>query len=125
MHYMAILNWLVANNLFKASVAFCVTVILGALLTLGCRPWKAYKHRRQLQERIADSLDTATPGGLTELVHRLDKLLNDEVKREDGEDDEGDDNGSDRIEAHGGKMTLGHVIPDVHDIHGGGNAGHR
>lgn len=130
MHYMAILNWLVANNLFKASVAFCVTVILGALLTLCCRPWKAYKHRRQLQERIADSLDTATPGGLTELVHRLDKLLNDEVKREDGEDNEGDDNGSDRIEAHGGKMQVEHIIPehiipDVHDIHGGGNAGHR
>jgi hypothetical protein len=122
MHYMAIFEWLVANNLFKATIAFCVTVILGGLLTLCCRPWKAYKHRKQLQERIADSLDTRTPGGLTELVHRLDKLLHDEANREDGEDEEGDDNGTD---PHGGKMTLGHAIPDVHDIHGGGSAGHR
>ena len=123
MHYMAILDWLVANNLFKATVAFFVTLTLGALLGVVLRPWKAWKAHKRTQERIADSLDTTTPGGLTELVHRLDRLLQDEVQREEDED-EGDDNGSDRIEAHGGKMTPGHsVIPDI--IHGGGSAGHR
>lgn len=121
MHYAAVLEWLVQNNLFKATVAFGVTLTLGTLVTLCCRPWKAWKHRRQLQERIADSLDTTTPGGLTDLVHRLDRLLSSEVGREDEQSDD-NDNGTD---PRGGKMAPGHVIPDVHDIHGGGSAGHR
>ena len=120
MHYMAILEWLVQNNLLKATVAFWVTLILGAIVGACCRPWKAYKHRRQLQERIADSLDTRTPGGLTELVHKLDLLLQQEEAQE-REDEDADDNGTD---PHGGKMLPnGHGI--IPDIHGGNNAAHR
>jgi hypothetical protein len=121
MHWMAIFEWLVQNNLLKATVAFWVTLILGGLVTLLLRPWKAFQKRRQLQERIADSLDTRTPGGLTELVHKLDMLLQQEEAQED-EDADGDDNGTD---PHGGRVIPGHG-PVIPDIHGGINgASHR
>jgi hypothetical protein len=111
-HYAAIFEWLVQNNLFKAAVAFFVTLILGAAVAVITCPWKAWQRRRRTQERIADSLDTSTPGGLTDLVHRLDRLLR-EQDREDA-----DDNGTD---PRGDRMMPGGHGGIVPDFRGGGN----
>ncbi len=82
--------WLEGNNLWKAAVAFFVTLILGVALTAFMRPWRAWKRHKNTQEKIADMLDTSTPGGLTDVVtavHRMHSRLE--------EGDAPDDNGSD------------------------------
>ena len=112
-------GWLEANNLWKSVVAFWVTLALGAALGLCLRPWRSWKRNRELQEKIADRLDTTTPGGLTELVGALYALVND---TRDG--DAPDDNGSDpegEEKSRGGRGGhAGSIIPK-----GGSSAGHR
>ena len=123
-------SWLEQNNLWKAAVAFFVTVFLGAFLSLLLRPWQRWRrhveqreHDRQLQEKIADHLDTGTPGGLTDLVSALRELLDDL----DG-GDAPDDNGSDQPVRR--KFSRGHGEPEsrgtrgIPGSHGGGGATH-
>jgi len=125
--------WLEANNLYKATVAFWVTLILGAIAGVVLRPWRAWKRHRETQEKIADRLDTSTPGGLSDLMDALHGVLDD---TDDG--DPPDDNGTDsedelerRKKGHGSSHagtdhqdhTEHSIIPNP--IHGGGSAGHR
>jgi hypothetical protein len=81
-------SWLVANNLWKSTVAFFVACILG--WTVGHRPWK--KHR-EAQTHMEDMLNTDTPGGL-QVIKSLLLELND-GEEEDDESEDADDNGSD------------------------------
>lgn len=111
MHYHAILEWLVQNNLWKAVVAFWVTLLLGALLGLLLRPWKGVKRRRATQESIADSLDTGTPGGLSTVAEKLQELLN-ELRGGETPDDNGSDAGHDHRS----------IIPRPEDLHGRGGS---
>jgi hypothetical protein len=69
------------GGLWKAVVAFWVAVILGWLI--GVLPWR---RNRKTQKAIADSLNTNTPGGLTDLVTAVNKL----VERNSHEGDSGD-----------------------------------
>ena len=36
--------------------------------------WLPWKRHKKTQDKIADSLDTSTPGGLTSVVESLNKL---------------------------------------------------
>jgi HAMP domain-containing protein len=56
-------SWLVAQGLIKDLIAASVAVAVGHVFAW--RPLRA--HRRRL-DRIADLLDTGTPGGLGELA---------------------------------------------------------
>lgn len=114
-------GWLEENNLWKATVGFWVTLTLSVLLSVLLRPWKRWrKHRaqaerqRQLQEKIADHLDTATPGGLTDLVTVLRDLIED---LQGGEAP--DDNGSEDRHGVPGALRV-HKGPGAH---GGGSHG--
>jgi hypothetical protein len=55
-------GWLVAQGLIKDLIAATVAVAVGH--AVAWRPWRA--HRRRM-DRIADLLDTSTPGGLGDL----------------------------------------------------------
>jgi hypothetical protein len=102
-------QWLVANNLWKATVAFWVTLALGTAL----RPWRAWKQHRAAQDKIADSLDTSTPGGLTELAASLRKLA-------DAVGKEPDDNGSDDpVRGHAARNTDVDLPAITKNVHGG------
>jgi len=119
--------WLENNNLWKAAVAFFVTLFLGIAVGAAMRPWRAFQKHRALQEKIADRLDTGTPGGLSDLVDALHSLLGD-LEEGDAPDDNGTDiDGEDRKKrgGHGGHAEAeirphgGHsVIPTPG--HGGG-----
>lgn len=126
--------WLEANNFWKAQVAFWVTMILGTIVGLCLRPWRAWKAHRRTQEQIADRLDTSTPGGLSDLVNVLHELLHEAQDEGEVPDDNGTDSRDIRKKPHGSKVveppgshielpgTHGGVIPD---IHGGSSASHR
>lgn len=123
--------WLEANNLFKAAVAFWVTLFLGVALTALMRPWRAWKTHRDTQEKIADRLDTSTPGGLSDLIHAL-RRITDDLTEGEAPDDNGTDAALKRRASHSGHAGeprppgipgSGSVIPGIH--HGGGSAGHR
>lgn len=60
-------NWLVANGLYRDIISVVVVGILAPLVAY--RPWK--KHRAT-QKQIADSLDTSTPGGLTDVLRAVE-----------------------------------------------------
>jgi hypothetical protein len=122
-------QWLEENNLFKSTVAFWVTIILSAFLASVLRPWRAWKKHREAQEKIADRLDTSTPGGLADVVKALKDVIDDL-------DDGGapDDNGSDPVDSdddhkkqpHGGKTLPGRTVDaafpiHVDPMHGGGH----
>lgn len=62
-------HWLVANDLWHAVVATLVS-IPAAVLTA----WAPWKRHRASQRRIADLLDTTTPGGLADLNETLKSL---------------------------------------------------
>jgi hypothetical protein len=126
-------QWLESNNLWKATIAFWITLLLGVALTAVMRPWRAWKRHRETQEKIADRLDTSTPGGITDLVHALRTVLND---LDEGEAP--DDNGTDEDplqRRRKGSSHRGHAEPErnehvtshsvIPNVHGGGNAGHR
>jgi hypothetical protein len=57
------------NGFWTAVIAWAVFSVL--TVAAGWIPWR---RNRKTQERIADSLDTSTPGGLTDLVQAVDKL---------------------------------------------------
>lgn len=126
--WIGVYQWLEQNNLWKAAIAFGVTLALGIALTAAMRPWQAWKKHRATQEKIADRLDTSTPGGLADLVKALQDVLTSLDKGEMP-----DDNGSGAIrkrDHHGGHAEseprppgMHGVVPNVH--HGGGSAGHR
>jgi hypothetical protein len=120
--------WLESNNLYKATVAFFVTLLLGVALGAVMRPWRAWKTHRETQEKIADRLDTSTPGGLSDLIHALRGVLD---TLDEGE--EPDDNGTDLAEGERRKKGVRNraepereskSVPYVYH-HGGGSAGHR
>jgi hypothetical protein len=56
-------GWLVAQGLIKDLIAATVAVVVGHVFAW--RPLRA--HRRRL-DRIADLLDTKTPGGLADVA---------------------------------------------------------
>lgn len=126
MHYHAIFDWLVNNNLWKATVAFWVTLFLGVMLGAAMRPWRAWKHHREVQEKIADRLDTSTPGGLSDLVKALRAVL-DELDEGSAPDDNGSDpdvDGDSRHDrTHGDRAIPG--LPHTIEGHGGSSAAHR
>jgi hypothetical protein len=71
MHYHAIYLWLeVDGAVWKAVVGWCVLGLLGWIV--GVLPWRRH---RKTQTQIADRLDTSTPGGLTDLVTAVNKLV--------------------------------------------------
>ena len=137
--YFGFYQWLETNNLWKASLAFFVTLLLCVGITAAMRPWRAWQKHREIQDKIADRLDTSTPGGMADVVKALHRLLDDL-----DEGDAPDDNGTDieqavnrtRKKPRGGHHHVpesgeraepraeSHVnIPNP--MHGGGNAGHR
>lgn len=59
-------DWLVAQGLYRDIVSVCVVGLLAPIVAY--RPWK--KHR-ETQKQIADSLNTKTPGGLSDVVKAL------------------------------------------------------
>lgn len=74
MHYAAAYAWLVANGLWRDLLA----ALIGLTVTRAAA-WGPLKHLRALaaenaarQDRIADLLDTTTPGGLTEVKTLLE-----------------------------------------------------
>lgn len=100
-------DWLVANNLWKTTVAFFVAAILGYVVGLR-RLWR--KHRNS-QKHIEDLLNTNTPGGLEVIKELLLHLQGEITLTEDDEDP--DDNGSDPEQPlHGTRITI--------HSHGGG-----
>lgn len=125
-------EWLEANNLWKATLAFFVTLLLGIGITAAMRPWRAWKHHREMQEKIADRLDTSTPGGMADVVNAIQRLLT-ELDEGEAPDDNGSDieqavnrtrkkpRGTRHISVESGER--GDHIPNP--MHGGGNAGHR
>lgn len=126
--------WLENNNFWKSVVAFWVTLGLGAVLTAFLRPMRKWKKHRELQQRaaelqqkIADHLDTSTPGGLTDLVSALQTLTEDlsqgEAPDDNGTDLVDDDEIRKRSPSHSGRIEPGHnVIPNAR---GGNSASHR
>lgn len=75
MHWTAIYGWLEdQGGLWKAVVGYAVLGILGWIV--GVLPWR---RSRQTQKEIADKLDTTTPGGLTDLVNAVNKLVEKET----------------------------------------------
>jgi hypothetical protein len=73
-------HWLEANNLWQALVAWVIFTSLTAAVA-----WLPWKRHRKTEREIADSLDTSTPGGLTDLVDALRRPDRDE----NGKDDRG------------------------------------
>lgn len=70
MHYHTIYAWLDNDGgLWKAVIGFWVVAAFTWLV--GVLPWR---RSRRVQQKIADSLDTKTPGGLADLVRAVDKL---------------------------------------------------
>jgi hypothetical protein len=65
-------HWLQVNGLWTAVIAWMVFSAL--TVAAAWRPWS--KHRK-VQEKIADNLDTTTPGGLTDLVRAVNELRGD------------------------------------------------
>jgi hypothetical protein len=63
MHWGAIWNWLTANNLWKDALSWAVFAVLTWAAT-----WLPWRKHRKTQAKIADSLDTSTPGGLSDLI---------------------------------------------------------
>ena len=76
---MHVAHWLQVNGFWVAVIAW--TVFTGLTVAVGWLPWR---RNRRMQQKIADSLDTSTPGGLTDLVNAVNKL------REQGEANEAD-----------------------------------
>lgn len=75
MHYHALYLWLEFDgDLWRAVVEFSVFGILGWIV--GVLPWR---RSRKTQKQIADSLNTDTPGGLTDLVKAIGKLAERDV----------------------------------------------
>jgi hypothetical protein len=122
-HYNAIFEWLVANNLWKAAVAFWVTVILAAAFGALARPWRAWKEHRETQKAIADRLDTRTEGGLADVVKALRDVL-DGLDDGDAPDDNGADHGGGdddhKPQSHGGHLPGGSFPVHIDPVHGGG-----
>lgn len=124
-------QWLEANNMWKSAVAFGVTLVLGALLSLVVRPVRRWREHKMLQQKIADRLDDTTPGGITALIEAVHKLTGD-LKDGETPDDNGSDPAEHEIDAddnrkhfplHSGRIEPGHnVIPDAR---GGSSASHR
>jgi hypothetical protein len=68
-------QWLVANGLYRDILAAVVGTIIGFVLgrLLAWRPVrKVLAEHKRSQARIADLLDTKTPGGLADLARELD-----------------------------------------------------
>lgn len=60
-------TWLVNEGLYRDLVAVGAAAIVTPVIAL--RPFKKIVKK---QEVIADSLDTSTPGGLTDLLHAIE-----------------------------------------------------
>lgn len=126
--------WLENNNFWKAQVAFWVTILLSAALAACLRPWQAWKRHRETQEKIADRLDTKTPGGLADLVKALQEITGD-LQGGDAPDDNGtdvpDEDKDEPRRQHDGlhlehvEHDKGNVIQEIIHGHGGSSAGHR
>jgi membrane protein implicated in regulation of membrane protease activity len=67
--FLHVCHWLQVNGFWVAVIAWAV--FSGLTVIAGWRPWRRH---RKLQEQIADSLDTSTPGGLTDLVEAVREL---------------------------------------------------
>lgn len=68
-----VFHWLVAQGLYKDLIAATVAFLVGHFLAW--RPAKKIvKANAKQQERIADLLDTETPGGMHDVVEHLKKL---------------------------------------------------
>lgn len=102
-------QWLVAQGLYRDLLATVTALIVGRVLAW--RPLREIRRQfRQHQEgqaRIADLLDTSTPGGLAELLpeHRRHR------RRDDQDDDDGDDGGDDAPAHHHRDAPPPHTIP--------------
>jgi hypothetical protein len=69
-------GWLVAQGLIKDLIAASVAVIVGHVFAW--RPWRAH---RQRMDRIADLLDTKTPGGLADVAKSVAQPSNSSSER--------------------------------------------
>jgi hypothetical protein len=67
----AIAHWLVANNFWVSVLAWCV---FGSLTAIAA--WRPLKRHQKTQAKIANDLDTKTPGGLTDVLNAVNKLRN-------------------------------------------------
>lgn len=139
--------WLEGNNLWKAVVAFWVTLLLSAVVGLVLRPWQAFKRNREIQEKIADHLDTSTPGGITELIQAVKALNTDspgglsdvvealyalasDLENGDAPDDNGSDDQRKFLHPHVHAGEHNDPLRGVNPLHGGpghggGGAAHR
>ena len=61
-------HWLVANGLYKDILATSIAAVVARLAA-----WRPLRDHARRQDRIADLLDTDSPGGLTDLLDELKK----------------------------------------------------
>ncbi len=63
-------GWLTGHNLWQSVVGWFVFSLLTAAAT-----WFPWRKHKKVQAKIADRLDTSTPGGLTDLVEAVNRSL--------------------------------------------------
>jgi hypothetical protein len=100
--------WLEANSFWKTVVGFGILSVLTFLA--GMVPWRKHRHT---QRQIADSLDTKTPGGLTDLVNAIEQL----AKKRPSDDDDADPEGgpdADDDDADPRRRILGKIHGGLH-----------
>ena len=89
MHYHAAYIWLENQGLWKAVIGWLVGTVFGTVFVR--RSWM--KHRKA-QADIADSLNTKTPGGLTEVSDQLKVIARILRSNREGNEDEDNPDGS-------------------------------
>ena len=114
--------WLENNNLWKASVAWGVGLVLNAAWAI--RVWaRQQRLNREKHEAVMDALDVNTPGGLGDIK----KIIKQEQDDTDPDDNGTDQNDNERRNIHGPGHSPGHssLLDNIHVPKGGSGAGHR
>jgi hypothetical protein len=64
-------EWLVAEGIYRDIVSAVVVTIIAPLLA-----FKPLRKHFKTQKKIANELDTSTPGGITDLLHAVQNTQN-------------------------------------------------